>query len=157
VRSIVNGGDVDADTLFQLASLSKPISSTVVAAQVAREQVAWAAPVARLDPRFPLGNPGVTLESLLAHRSGLPERAGDLLEDTGYARDEVLTRLKQLPLVPPDTTAALQRWLRAYQLRVHPRRVRHRDCAVGTWEELAMTQLQKLGMRATCVTRISSL
>jgi CubicO group peptidase (beta-lactamase class C family) len=57
VRSIVDGGDIDADTLFQLASLSKPISSTVVAAQVAREEVAWVAPVAKLDPRFPMGIP----------------------------------------------------------------------------------------------------
>jgi CubicO group peptidase (beta-lactamase class C family) len=153
VRSIVTGGDVDADTLFQLASLSKPISSTVVAAQVAREQVAWAAPVARLDPRFPLGNPGVTLESLLAHRSGLPEHAGDLLEDTGYARDEVLTRLKRLPLVPPDAKAARYSAGYAYtNFGFTLGACAAARTAGGTWEQLAMTQLQKLGMRATCVT-----
>ena len=153
MRSIVNGGDVDADTLFQLASLSKPISSTVVAAQVAREQVAWAAPVARLDPRFPLGNPGVTLESLLAHRSGLPEHAGDLLEDTGYARDEVLTRLKRLPLVPPDAKAARYSAGYAYtNFGFTLGACAAARTAGGTWEELAMTQMQKLGMRATCVT-----
>jgi CubicO group peptidase (beta-lactamase class C family) len=153
VRSIVDGGDVDADTLFQLASLSKPISSTVVAAQVARKQVAWAAPVAELDPHFPLGNAGVTLESLLAHRGGLPDQAGDLLEDTGYARDEVLTRLKQLPLLPPDAKAARYGAGYAYtNFGFTLGACAAARTAGGTWEDLAMTELQKLGMRATCVT-----
>jgi hypothetical protein len=78
VRSIVNGRRrrrqhaVSARVAIQADPQSRRRGA-------ARGQVEWAAPVARLDPRFPLGNPGVTLKSLLAHRSGLPEHAGDLL------------------------------------------------------------------------------
>lgn len=152
VRSI-GGALVGADTVFQLASLSKPISSTIAAAQVARGDLAWSARVAELDSRFPLAHPGITVESLLAHRSGLPAHAGDLLEDTGYARDEVLTRLKRLPLMPPDVTAARYSARYAYTNFGFTLGA----CAAArakehVWEELAMTELRKLGMSTVCVT-----
>jgi CubicO group peptidase (beta-lactamase class C family) len=37
---------------------------------------------------------------MLSHRSGLPDHAGDMLEDIGYDRRYVLERLRQLPLHP---------------------------------------------------------
>jgi CubicO group peptidase (beta-lactamase class C family) len=37
---------------------------------------------------------------MFAHRSGLPDHAGDILEDLGYDRRYVLERLRQLPLEP---------------------------------------------------------
>jgi CubicO group peptidase (beta-lactamase class C family) len=45
---------VDADTVFQLASFSKPISSTVVAALVSDGTVSWDQRIADLDPGFAL-------------------------------------------------------------------------------------------------------
>jgi CubicO group peptidase (beta-lactamase class C family) len=41
---------VDADTVFQLASCSKPISSTVVAALVSDGVLSWDSHIADLDP-----------------------------------------------------------------------------------------------------------
>ena len=93
---------VDADTVFQIASLSKPVSSTVVAALVSEGIVGWGARVSDLDPSLALKDPyptqQVTIRDFFNHRSGLPGNAGDDLEDIGFGRDEVMRRLR---LVPP--------------------------------------------------------
>ncbi len=102
---------VDADTVFQLASLSKPIAATVVAHQVgARAVSGWDTPIQAHLPWFALSDPDVsrmlTVADLFAHRSGLPDHAGDLLEDLGYGRREVLARLRYLPLASFRTSYA---------------------------------------------------
>jgi CubicO group peptidase (beta-lactamase class C family) len=95
---------VDDDTVFQLASLSKPLASTVIAGLVTDTVVDWDKPVASLLSEFALADPWVsrhvTLADLLSHRSGLPGHAGDLLEDIGYSQDDILRRLRCLPLAP---------------------------------------------------------
>jgi CubicO group peptidase (beta-lactamase class C family) len=104
VRSDDPNNSVDADTVFQLASLSKPLTSTVVARQVGMKAIGWDTPVASKLPWFALSDPDVTrmisVGDMLSHRSGLPDHAGDMLEDLGYDRRQVLDRLRQLPLDP---------------------------------------------------------
>ena len=99
-----DGRRVDADTAFEVASLSKPIGATVIARIADREQVAWTDPIVRHLPDFALSDPyvteHVTIEDMYAHRSGLPDHAGDLLEDIGFDRDTVLHRLRFVPLAP---------------------------------------------------------
>ncbi|MGH7117251.1 MAG: serine hydrolase domain-containing protein, partial [Stellaceae bacterium] len=89
---------VDPDTVFQLASVSKPIAATVMAALVGQGIVGWDDPIIRHDPGFEMHDPWVTrqitLRDMLAHRSGLPDHAGDALEDIGYGRAEILHRLR---------------------------------------------------------------
>ena len=89
---------VDPDTVFQLASLSKPIAATVVAALVGDGVVGWDDPIIRHDPGFEMHDAWVTrqvtLRDMLAHRSGLPDHAGDTLEDIGYDRAQILYRLR---------------------------------------------------------------
>ncbi|AFM19085.1 penicillin-binding protein, beta-lactamase class C [Mycolicibacterium chubuense NBB4] len=98
------GNRVDADTVFQLASLSKPLSATVVARQVSRNAITWDTPIVSRLPWFALSDPAVTktvtVGDMFSHRSGLPDHAGDRLEDLGYDRRQVLERLRQLPLAP---------------------------------------------------------
>jgi CubicO group peptidase (beta-lactamase class C family) len=95
---------VDADTVFQLASVSKPIGATVVARQVGLGRVQWDTRLRSLLPWFALSSPqaseAVTIADMYAHRSGLPEHAGDRLEDMGYDRRAVLERLRYYPLMP---------------------------------------------------------
>ena len=95
---------VGADTVFQLASVSKPLASTVVAAAVGEKTVGWDDPVVEHDSGFALKDPWVsrrvTLADLFSHRSGLPDHAGDLLEDLGYDRSYILNRLRYQPLAP---------------------------------------------------------
>jgi CubicO group peptidase (beta-lactamase class C family) len=96
---------IDADTVFQMASVSKPISSTVLAALVGEGKITWDDRVIDHNPGFRMYDPYVTrelrLRDLLCHRSGLPDHCGDLLEDLGYDRNEVLRRLRYQP---PDSS-----------------------------------------------------
>lgn len=104
VTDVRTRGKVDPDTVFQLASLSKPLGATVVAHQVSQGAIGWDTPIVSKLPWFALSDPAVTqmvtVGDLYAHRSGLPDHAGDLLEDLGYDRRAVLERLRQLPLAP---------------------------------------------------------
>jgi CubicO group peptidase (beta-lactamase class C family) len=98
VRDVNTKAPVDADTVFQLASVSKPIGSTVVAELVGEGKITWDSKLSALDPTFEMFDPWVTREvtirDMYAHRSGLPEHAGDLLEDLGFTRAEILYRLR---------------------------------------------------------------
>jgi CubicO group peptidase (beta-lactamase class C family) len=89
---------IDADTVFQLASVSKSIGSTVVAGLVSEGKITWDSKLSILDPTFEMFDPWVTREvtirDMYAHRSGLPAHAGDLLEDLDFTRAEILYRLR---------------------------------------------------------------
>ncbi|MGO9509865.1 MAG: serine hydrolase [Mycobacterium sp.] len=108
VKDATKGNDpdnkVDANTVFQLASISKSVGATVVAHEVTDGVVSWDTPVASKLPGFTLSDPyvtsHVTIADLYSHRSGLPDHAGDALEDLDYDRQQVLDRLKFLPLAP---------------------------------------------------------
>jgi len=95
---------VDADTVFQLASVSKSVGATVVAHEVTDTVVTWDTPVLSKLPWFALSDPyvtnHVTIADLYSHRSGLPDHAGDQLEDLDYDRQQSLERLRYLPLAP---------------------------------------------------------
>jgi CubicO group peptidase (beta-lactamase class C family) len=98
VRDVDSKAPVNADTVFQLASVSKPIGATVVAALVGDGKITWDSPLNELYPTFVMFDPWVThqvtIRDMYAHRSGLPEHAGDLLEDLGFTRAEILRRLR---------------------------------------------------------------
>lgn len=104
VRSTSTGEEVNPDTVFPLASISKSVSATVVAAESQNEEIGWSTPVRDHLPWFALSDPRVTADvtvgDLFAHRSGLPDHAGDDLEDLGYDRLSVLHGLRHLPLSP---------------------------------------------------------
>ena len=110
VKDVRSDEKIDPDTVFQLASLSKPLSATVVAHQVGQNAIGWDTPIVSKLPWFALSDPAVTqmvsVGDMLSHRSGLPDHAGDMLEDLGYDRRSVLERLRQLPLDPFRTSYA---------------------------------------------------
>ena len=105
VKDTNTGDSVDADTVFQLASLSKPIGSTIVAALVGDGRITWDSNISDLDPAFEMYDSWVTREitirDFFCHRSGLPEHTGDLLEDLGFTREQILQRLRYQR---PDTS-----------------------------------------------------
>ena len=149
VRDVNTQEAVDADTVFQLASLSKPIGSTVVAELVGEGELSWDSKISDLDPDFEMYDPWVTREITIrdfySHRSGLPEHAGDLLEDLGFSRKEILHLLRHQK---PDSsfrshyaytnfgiTEAGLAAAKAYNL---------------TWEDASLQKLYKpLGMNST--------
>ncbi|MGX1306835.1 CubicO group peptidase (beta-lactamase class C family) [Amorphus suaedae] len=102
VRKAGEDARVDADTVFQLASISKSISGSVVAHEVGTGHVTWDTPLVQSLPWFELSDPyvtrHVTVGDMFAHRSGLPGQAGDLLEGLGFDRRQILERLRLMPL-----------------------------------------------------------
>ncbi|NYT45052.1 serine hydrolase [Alcaligenaceae bacterium] len=102
VRQMGRHEPVDPSTVFQIASISKSLTATVIAMEVTKNVVSWDDPVLRYLPKFKLSDPYVTAHAtigdFMAHRSGLPLAAGDELEDLGYGREQVIERLSQLPL-----------------------------------------------------------
>ena len=110
LRKVGQPAKVDPDTVFQLASLSKSVGATVVAHEVTTGKVTWATPVIKNLPTFQLSQPyptdNVTVGDMYAHRSGLPEHAGDLLEDLGYSQAQILERLRTLKLQEFGSTYA---------------------------------------------------
>jgi len=102
VREAGKPGAIDPDTVFLLASVSKPIASTVVAKLVGDGTVSWTDTAKSHNPAFALNDPYVTenatIGDLLSHRSGLRTSSGDLLEDLGFDRDYILSHIGQQPL-----------------------------------------------------------
>ena len=97
-RQVGKPDPVDADTVFQLASVSKPLSSTVVSALVGEGKVSWQSRLRDIDPGFALqdelASANVTVGDLFAHRSGLPGHVGDDIEELGFTQGEILHKLR---------------------------------------------------------------
>jgi CubicO group peptidase (beta-lactamase class C family) len=78
--------------------VSKPLAATVIASLVSDGLVRWDDSVISHDPGFQMSDPWVTREVTLrdffCHHSGLPDHAGDLLEDMGYDRATILYCLR---------------------------------------------------------------
>jgi len=99
---------VKADTIFDLASVSKVVATTPTAMLLyERGQLDLDAPVASLLPEFAGDDPRrdeVTVRMLLAHSSGLP--AYERLFERARTRDELLRAALTMPLTAPPGTRA---------------------------------------------------
>jgi CubicO group peptidase (beta-lactamase class C family) len=103
VKNITTKEPVNPDTRFQLASISKSITGSMIASMVGTGELSWDDPVASIDQSIVLSDPyvtkHVTFRDLLSHRSGLPEYGGDDLQyGFGYSRPEIMSRLRYLGL-----------------------------------------------------------
>lgn len=149
VRQAGRPEPVDPDTVFPLASVSKPIAATVVAALAGDGLVTWDDPIIRHDPGFEMYDPwvthAVTLRDMFAHRSGLPDHAGDPLEDMGYDRAAILYRLRYQK---PDSSFRSQYAYTNFGLTAAA--VAAARAAGKSWEDLSAERLYApLGMRST--------
>jgi CubicO group peptidase (beta-lactamase class C family) len=102
VRKVGEPETIDPDTVFELASVSKPLASTVLASLIGEGKIRWDDRIADLEPDFKLSSPEttreVTIRDFLSHRSGLATESGDLLEELGYSRPTILHQMRYLPL-----------------------------------------------------------
>ena len=115
VRSVDGDEPVDPETVFQIASLSKPISSTIMAGLVGEGAFEWDDPVHPYAPELTLSDPWVTdhvtFADLFSHRSGLPGApAGNDLEGIGFDRATILPRLAMVPLDGFRDTYSYSNW-----------------------------------------------
>lgn len=102
VRELGKPEAVDANTMFQIASLTKAFTAAALAILVDEEKVRWDDAVIQYLPDFAMYDPYVTREltvrDLLVHRSGLGLGAGDLLwyPRTTYSRADIMKRLRHI-------------------------------------------------------------
>ena len=149
VREVGRPEKVDKDTVFQLASVSKGFTATMLAALVTGREIGWDDPLEKYWPGFALWDPWVsrhiTLRDLMAQRSGLPAYAGDELKQFGYGRAEILRRLRYLEPVAGFRAAY------AYQSSLPTAAAMGASLATGeSWETLVRTRvLAPLGMDST--------
>jgi CubicO group peptidase (beta-lactamase class C family) len=149
VREVGKPGAVDADTVFQLASFSKPISSTIVAALVSDGLVSWDSRIADLDAGFKLHDAypteQVTVTDLFNHRSGFSGNAGDDLEELGFGRDTILARLHFL-----KPTSSFRAGYAYSNFGLTEGAVAAAKPTAKSWEDVAEEKLYKpLGMSST--------
>jgi CubicO group peptidase (beta-lactamase class C family) len=102
IRKVGEPAKIDPDTVFEIASVSKPLASTILASLVGQEKIRWDDRIADLKSGFQLSSPETTREvsirDFLSHRSGLATASGDFLEGLGYSRPQILHRMRYLPL-----------------------------------------------------------
>jgi CubicO group peptidase (beta-lactamase class C family) len=100
LRELGKEAAIDAETVFQLASVSKSIAATVVSSVVGDGAISWESRMADIAPGFALHDAwptqNVSLADLFSHRSGLPDHGGDVLEDLGFDRETILHRVRYL-------------------------------------------------------------
>ncbi|MBB6613134.1 serine hydrolase [Pontibacter sp. Tf4] len=95
------GGQVDANTVFGIASNSKAYTSAALATLVDAGKIKWTDKVNQYIPYLKLYNPYVTenltIEDLLCHRAGFKTFSGDLLwYNTTYSREDIIRRMQYL-------------------------------------------------------------
>lgn len=97
-----SGQKVDADSLFQIGSVTKHFTAAALATLVDEGRLKWDDPVIDHLPDFRMYDPWVTREmtvrDLLTHRSGLGLGQGDLMfvPATNISRAEVVRRIRYL-------------------------------------------------------------
>ncbi len=101
VRELGSDAPIDADTVFQLASNTKPMTAFTLGTLVDDGLIDWDTPISDVLPELQLWDPyptrWLTSRDVLAHRSGFPAFGGDLLGQIGYDRAEMLRRLRYVP------------------------------------------------------------
>ncbi len=101
VRALGEKDPVTPNTLFRIASLTKPLTSLMVAALVAEGRLDWSAHVTDLYRDFALGDAGltkkVTIRDALCACTGIPyDNLGTDFEYAGVSVERWLGRMKEL-------------------------------------------------------------
>lgn len=98
-----DGGRIDQDTLFKIASNSKAMTAALLARLVEQGRLRWDDPVRQHLPGFTMFDPWVgehmQVRDLLIHNSGLGLGAGDLMlwpEPNHYTRADIIAGLAHL-------------------------------------------------------------
>lgn len=112
VRSADEGGKVDANTLFGIASNTKAFTSAAIGKLIDEGKLTWDTKVAEIIPEFELYSPyltyEVTVRDILSHRTGLGLGAGDLMvfpANNTWTEEELIHNLRYLKPVSPLRTA----------------------------------------------------
>jgi CubicO group peptidase (beta-lactamase class C family) len=101
VRELGKKEAVTPNTLFRIASMTKPLTSLMMAALVDEGKFGWDTPVTQLLPSFALGDDGLTkrltMKSILCACTGIPyDNVGTVFEWSGVTAETALARMKNV-------------------------------------------------------------
>lgn len=101
VRALGKKDPVTPNTLFRIASLTKPLTSLMIAALVSEGRFAWDTHVTQLYPRFAVGDADLTkkltMRNMLCACTGIPyDNLGTPFEYAGVSAEKMLERMKVL-------------------------------------------------------------
>jgi len=104
---------VTSDTIFNVASLTKSFTATLLAMQIDERKYQWVTRVLDLYPDFKLYTPKITnqfeISDLISHRSGLPETTLNELFNFGYPINHMIYALRYVkPIAPFRNSFAYQ-------------------------------------------------
>jgi CubicO group peptidase (beta-lactamase class C family) len=123
VRGARRTTPVDTRTLFMVGSITKSMTSTMVATLVDDKIVGWDAPVAPLLPTFALAQPeyesSVTLRHLLSHQSAVPNARSSCSKRSASRRCALRPdKATSTKIRPTHWPASLRPALRARAIRM---------------------------------------
>jgi len=95
---------LNSKDIFNIASCTKAFTAAAIGKLVEENKLAWNNKVIDFIPDFKLSDEcitrNLTIEDILSHRTGLGTFYGDLLwYNTNYSNQEVIDRMKQLPVI----------------------------------------------------------
>lgn len=98
VKEAGGGDPVDLHTIFQIGSMTKSFTATLIGQLVDDKKLTWTDKIISLKPDFKLYDPQVTedfaVEDLMAQRSGLPPYSGEGRLILGFNMDELIYGLR---------------------------------------------------------------
>lgn len=102
-RSEKTGKLVTNESLFNIASCTKPFTSAAIGILAQQGKIDWNDKVTDYIPELKLKDPyitqNLTIEDILSHRTGLSTFTGDLLwYHTDYSNEEIIQRMEFLPI-----------------------------------------------------------
>lgn len=104
---------IDKDTVFRLASVSKPFAATLTTMMAQEGQLSLTDPVTKYVPDFKLATPGaadkIQLHNLLSHSAGLMPNAYDNLLHENWSMDKIIGQFGRVtPICQPDNCYGYQ-------------------------------------------------
>lgn len=113
VREYGRPGNINSETIFRIASLSKGFAATIAGELVNEEKLSLESPIRNFNQDFRLKDPeqtkSATLSHVLSHRLSLPPYAYDNLLEAGVAPANILQEMKKVaPVCKVGTCYAYQ-------------------------------------------------
>ncbi len=147
------GGDqtISPESVFQIGSVTKSFTATLMAMLVEDSLVRWDDPVREYLPDFQMHERCATddlqIRDLFLHRTGLPGQGGTFIPCLGYDRDDLYGMFKYMPLAfSPRTTYAYNNITFLVAARIIE------DMTGKTWEDNVRERIfEPLGMTHTSV------
>lgn len=98
---------INHNTVFRLASVSKPFAATITTMLAQEQQLNLSDPVTKYVPNFVLATEGaankIQLKHLLSHSSGLMPNAYDNLLHENWSMDKIISRFDRVtPICQPE-------------------------------------------------------